>query len=201
LRVEAGLPVGDGRERPVHVRDLGDGRERPVHLQDTPNRRAPKGSASPTFFPQAQLSDNGFGSIGEFLETVKGRLADPRLIQASQGGSEGVGADGGFLSRRNSPRICSTHRLEDEIVRPRALAVQMEYNSAFVAGFNTQDHSATIGGFTGVWQAEGVKFAPQKGLIRGDDAQCAKARDPGRHDERAPRGFALHGKRADGHAL
>jgi HK97 family phage major capsid protein len=56
--------------------------------------------------------------------------------------------------------------LEDEIVRPRALVRPMEYNSAYVSGFNTQDHSASIGGFSGVWQAEGTKFTAQKGLIR-----------------------------------
>jgi HK97 family phage major capsid protein len=117
-------------------------------------------------FPKAAMSSDSFGSIGELMQVVRSGLADPRLIQAAAGGGEGTGTDGGFMVPTQFSADLLDASLEQEIVRPRALVRPMEYNSAYVSGFNTQDHSASIGGFSGVWQAEGTKFTAQKGLIR-----------------------------------
>lgn len=152
-------------EESVTTELVGDGSGEQLMPQRAVHQRF-SGRRFRDLFPKASLSSEGFGSLGELMQVVRSGLVDPRLIQAAAGGGEGTGADGGFMVPTQFSADLLDASLEDEIVRPRALVRPMEFNSAYVSGFNTQDHSASIGGFSGVWQGEGVKFTAQKGLIR-----------------------------------
>lgn len=118
-------------------------------------------------FPDAHLNAGGFDSMGDFLRTLHNGLADPRMVPAaSSGASEGVGADGGYLVPTRLVAELMDASLEDEIVRPRAALRPMDTNSAYVSGFNTLNHSSSIGGFAAGWLGEGGSLSAQKGLVR-----------------------------------
>lgn len=107
-----------------------------------------------------------FERLGAFMGVLHSGLTDPRLINAAAGGSEGVGADGGFLVPPEFAATLLDASLENEIVRPRARIEPMKFSSKTVAGLDTQDHSADIGGITAVWITEGASLAAQKPRLR-----------------------------------
>ena len=107
-----------------------------------------------------------FSSLGEMVSLIHGGLSDQRLLAAVAGGSEGVGADGGFLIPPQFAATLLDASLESEIVRPRARIEPMLYSSKTVAGLDTQDHSVDIGGLTGKWLGEGGSMAAQKPRLR-----------------------------------
>lgn len=142
----------------------------PFEIGDTPPRSAnvyPVGGRMfSQMFPLISRSTSGFNSFGDFLRTIHGGLADPRMINAAAGSSEGIGVDGGFLVPTQYTAEVMDASLEDEIVRPRAAVRPMLFNSLNVGGFNTLNHSSSIGGFAGDWFGEGTPLTVQKGLIR-----------------------------------
>lgn len=118
-------------------------------------------------FPDAAHDDGGFASLGDFLRALHGGLADQRMVPAaSSGASEGVGADGGFMVPSQYVADMLDASLEEEIVRSRAVVRPMDTNSMYVSGFNTLNHTSSIGGFAASWMTEGSSMTVQKGLIR-----------------------------------
>jgi len=113
----------------------------------------------------ARAAAGQFAGFGDFMSAVHSGLADTRL-HAAAGSSAGVGADGGFLVPTEFAANLFDASLENEIVRPRAIVRPMTTGSVMVAGFDTQNHSGSIGGFTGQWLGEGATMTMQKGLIR-----------------------------------
>lgn len=129
--------------------------------------QAPTGRRFAQMFPGAQLSNGGFRDFGQFAAVLKSGMPDPRLqLAASTGGSESVGADGGAVVPTMLLAELMDDSLEDEIVRPRARIRPLESNSAIVAGFDTLNHGAGIGGFVASWAAEGTQFTFQKAKVR-----------------------------------
>jgi len=107
-----------------------------------------------------------FSSFGEFLQVLDTGLADNRLQAAVQGGSEGVGVDGGFLIPPDFAATLMDATLESSVVASRAQIEPMQFAQKIVAGLDTQDHSSFIGGFIGVWIGEGGSLSGQKWKLR-----------------------------------
>lgn len=118
-----------------------------------------------SMFPSARRSTDGFNGLGEYLSLLNMGLNDQRLVAAAAGGSEGVGTDGGFMVPTEFAARALDGSLENEVVRPRANVVAMESNIKHVAGWNTLNHSSSIGGFDGQWLGEAGQMTVQKGLI------------------------------------
>jgi HK97 family phage major capsid protein len=156
-RNERGRILGELGGDPAAVID-DQGRERAYQRKSTHARRFAEMFGA----PQASR----FQSLGEMIGILHNGLTDPRLITAAAGGSEGIGADGGFLIPPEFAATLLDASLENEIVRPRARIEPMKYTSKTVAGLDTQDHSADIGGLSGVWIGEGVSLAAQKPRLR-----------------------------------
>jgi HK97 family phage major capsid protein len=107
-----------------------------------------------------------FASLAEMVSILHSGLTDQRMLAAVAGGSEGVGADGGFLIPPAFAATLMDASMEDEIVRPLARVEPMIYATKTVAGLDTQDHSSDIGGLTGVWLGEGSTLTGQKPRLR-----------------------------------
>lgn len=125
------------------------------------------GGAPRTFaamFPDQPLSNDGFQSFNEYLATIHTGMHHPNLYAAT-GMSEGVGADGGFVVPTEFSAEMLDASLEDEIVRPRATISPMVSRQKQIAGWESNDHSAAIGGFTGHWMEEAGTNTNQKGTV------------------------------------
>lgn len=119
----------------------------------------------PTFgamFGRPQAS--GFRDFHEWASVLHGGLNDPRIQAASM--TEGIGGDGGFLVPQEFLAAMLDASLENEIVRPRARIEPMTSETKSVAGFDTSDHTLSIGGFVGAWLKEGASMSKQKGKVR-----------------------------------
>jgi hypothetical protein len=119
-------------------------------------------------FPARLARQRWFSPHRRVLRTVRGGLADDRLIMAAfSGGSEGVGVRWRLVVPAAYVQEVLDASLEEEIVRPRAAVRPMETNSLWVAGFDTLNHSTSIGGFSASWIGEGTSFTFQKAKLRG----------------------------------
>ncbi len=139
----------------------------PDHPQYLDHHLASSGRRYLEMFPNASADAGGFKSLGEFFAVVRSGLPDARLLMAAaSGGSEGTGIEGGFVVPTQFVSELLDESLEDEIVRPRAAVRPMTSSALWVAGFDTLNHSTSIGGFDSQWVSEGNQFNFQKAKLR-----------------------------------
>ena len=102
-------------------------------------------------FPNLERSTDGFETFNDFLKPIQQGLFHPNL---RAGATEGVPAEGGFFVPTEFAAQMLDASLEAEIVRPRARIEPMKFATKKIAGFDTSDHTSSIGGFTARWLQE-----------------------------------------------
>lgn len=119
------------------------------------------------------LSNDGFGSLEEYLSTLHSGLADNRL-RAAMG--SGTGSGGGFLVPEEFAAQLLDKSLENEIVRPRCDVQPMVSDTKKIAGWDGLDHTggSLFGGFTGQWLAEEGTATDQLAKVRLIDLRTRK---------------------------
>ena len=111
----------------------------------------PTGTAAERLFGR-QTATSGFGSLGEFLQTLGSGRFDSRMQAAN---TIGIDSQGGFLVPEIYQNAFLDATIEDSILTKRVRRFPMSSDTLSLNGFSGSDHTSDLyGGLEGAWEPE-----------------------------------------------
>ncbi len=125
--------------------------------------------------PGFTLTNDNWKSFGEMTDVIRLRQTDSRLkYQALAAVNERTGSEGGFAVPSEYAKEIFDIALQESIVLQRAKLYPMASDSKKIPAVSIEAHSASIGGVTFGWTAEGGTITPSTPKFRSEELIARK---------------------------